>query len=219
MKQKSVLILLVIIVSLVSFVPLYYLAKHPRYFIKIKAIFKEIIKGDRDFEYTTKVKNDAYALHLKSAKANGILLKDSEQIQRELANGNLVEVSNGSGYVINKLNYSEPVLLKSSYEILKEIGKTFQEQNKGNYFTVTSLTRSVKSQKKLSKTNLNATKNTSTHSYGASFDISYIRFNGIKQNNKTLKQNLEKILIDLQKEKKIYLIYERKTSCYHVTVR
>jgi hypothetical protein len=77
----------------------------------------------------------------------------------------------------------------------------------------------VEAQKNLTKTNSNATKNISSHSYGVSFDISYIRFNGNKGHNPQLKASLEKILVDLRNEKKNYLRNEKFQSCYHVSVR
>lgn len=86
-------------------------------------------------------------------------------------------------------------------------------------FVVTSLTRTIESQQSLSRINKNATTNISTHSYGVSFDISYTRFNGKRGGNSELQKVLEDILISYQKKKSIYVLMERQSTCYHITVR
>jgi hypothetical protein len=74
-------------------------------------------------------------------------------------------------------------------------------------------------QKKLYRRNRNATAGNSSHSYGVSFDISYIRFNGKKAFNYKAQKQLEAVLNYFQEINKIYVIKERKQNCYHITVR
>ncbi len=86
-----------------------------------------------------------------------------------------------------------------------------------NYFTITSLTRTVEHQKRFSRINRAATKGISSHNYGCSFDISYVCFFCIKENNKELQRILEGILLDMRNEGKILLIAENSGKCYHIT--
>jgi hypothetical protein len=167
-----------------------------------------------------KLKNDSYTLHRKVAANMGLKpIKNDNEVDKMLKKGSLVKVKNKTGYKINKLTHSKPVLALEAYDLLKSIGASFRKQAGWNYFVVTSLTRTMDDQKKLSKKDINATPNISTHSYGISFDISYVRFNGEKKENPHLKSVLVSVLYAYQKEKKIYIIEERTSSCFHITVR
>lgn len=198
----------------------YISVKYPTLYHKIVSIFidKERNTGG---DSTSKIKNDTYDLHRQAAKKSGLkIIKNDTQLNNYVKEGKLVKVTDGQGYKIAKLTHSKAVLTIEAEKTLQEIGSLFSRKaGSGNYFVVSSLTRTVADQKKLTKSNINATKNTSTHSYGCTFDISYIRFNGKKGNNAKLKSDLESILIDYQKDKKIYIIVEKKIHCYHITVR
>jgi len=165
--------------------------------------------------------NDPIALHHKAAQSYGIpVLKDRSDVKKHHSSGKLVTVKDNDGYKINKLHFSQPLLTPAAYDVLKEIGVSFVEKaGNNNYFVVTSLTRTSEDQERLRKININATKNISTHSYGSSFDISYVRFNKVKGQNSKLQNILEEILLNLREEKKIYIIVEKKIQCYHITVR
>ncbi len=193
------------------------IGKHPR-------IYQELIKFftcDDGKENSSKIKNDNYELHRNAAKQTGLLaIQNDKQLNTYKKDGKLVAVENRKGYKIAKLTHSKAVLTPETYKTLQEIGFLFSEKaGIGNYFVVTSLTRTFIDQKKLTKSNINATKNMSTHCYGCSFDISYIRFNGKRGKNKKLQSGLESILIDYQKDKEIYIIVEKRINCYHITVR
>ena len=222
MNKKSVFILLLTFASLVGVISSAYIVKNPKYYHRIKSKVIRFIKPART---TTNDSNplvlpkSSYSKHVKSGKKYGSLYETNSEIRSQTNQGKLVKVKKNTGYKVQKLNHSLDVLVPESLQVLQEIGKKFHTNTNGKYFTITSLTRSVESQKRLTKTNSNATKNISSHSYGVSFDISYIRFNGVKGHNSNLKKSLEKILVDLSKEKKIYFIHEKSQSCYHVTVR
>lgn len=169
--------------------------------------------------YVSKIRRDKYELHVSSAISQSIqFIRSDKDIEKYISEGKLVSVSKDKGFRIHKLSHSEPVLSEKAKSILLQIGNEFSKNTDGQYFTVTSLTRSNESQKKLSKVNLNASKGISSHCYGASFDISYVRFNGRKGNNQVLQKELENLLIKFQEENKVYVIYERQNSCYHITV-
>lgn len=171
--------------------------------------------------FSGKLNKDSYEDHLNTAELKGIgLIQDEMQLQNLVKNSVLVEASSGAGYRVDSLAYSHPYFSLHSKKILEEMGQTFETLNgEGNYFTVTSGTRTMEQQKKLSRRNRNATKGESSHSYGVSFDISYVRFNGEKNYDRRGQKDLEAVLNHFQKENKIFVIKERRQACYHVTVR
>jgi len=222
-RKRLVLLSLAIILGVFSLITAYTLNKYPYYYIRIKSYVKSVLKdnGIGNTMYNSKIKNDRYSLHRGSAVTKGVsLIEDNKLMEKQLDNGNLVRVEKGKGYRIHRLNHSEAVLHKKAKEILNSIGEDFYNKtNQQHYFTVTSLTRTVESHKQLAKYNINATKGISTHCYGVSFDISYIRFDGKKRGNAKLQGVLEDVLLSYQKQKKIYVIRETVSNCYHVTIR
>ncbi|MCS5490621.1 DUF5715 family protein [Algoriphagus limi] len=171
-------------------------------------------------DYKTKLRKDSYSNHLSAAELSGALILDEKQLFQLVENGALVEINSGIGYQVEKLTHSHPYLTPESKKVLEELGLTFQNLVGGeSFFTVTSGTRTIEQQEKLTRRNRNATKGTSSHSYGLSFDISYIRFNGKKAFNWKMQKQLEKVLSHFQEENKIFVIKERKQNCFHITVR
>ncbi len=170
--------------------------------------------------YTSRFRSNAYSLHRESASRHQALVirgeSDLKALRRE---GKLVEVQKDRGYRVASMNYGKPLLTPKAKGLLQRLGKSFYEESGGSYFTVTSMTRTVSDQKRLTKVNNNATRNVSTHCHGVSFDISYTRFNGKRGHNAKLQRTLEQVLAELQKEGALYAIYEKNVSCFHVTVR
>lgn len=162
-----------------------------------------------------------YDKHLFAAEYNGFGLIESEDHYNSLVkDGKLVLIDKGTGYEVMPLTHSQPYITPYSKTVLEEIGIAFQSlTDSKSYITLTSVTRTPEQQKSLRKRNTNATNGVSSHSYGVSFDISYIRFNGKKNWNRKNQKKLEKILKEFEAEDKIFFIKERKQSCYHVTVR
>lgn len=168
-----------------------------------------------------RLQKDAYDDHLLAAETNGVgLITDEDLLLDYVEKEALVEASSGVGYLVDKLTHSHPYLTPEAKKVLEELGKTFQAQAGGeSFFTVSSATRTMDQQKKLYRRNRNATTGNSSHSYGVSFDISYIRFNGKKAFNYKTQRQLETVLDYFQKMNKIYVIKERKQNCFHITVR
>lgn len=223
MKRKRVVVFMLLGIFLFGFIGLYTISiYHPRQFNQLRYYVTHVIKQNSPTpaSYHSKIKRDRYALHVISAENQSIRFIDLDSdIHDYIDKGRLVNISNSKGFRIHKLSHSEPVLSEKAKSILLKIGSEFNNKTRGQYFTVTSLTRSNESQKKLRKVNSNASKGISSHCYGASFDISYVRFNGRKGNNQVLQKELEDLLIKFQKQNKIYVIYERQRRCYHVTTR
>ena len=168
-----------------------------------------------------RLRKDAYDNHLFAAETKGVGIIEDEKLLFDLVeNQTLVEVSSGLGYRVDKLTHSHPFISPEAKKVLEELGKTFQAHAGGaSYFTVSSATRTMDQQKKLYRRNRNATSGNSSHSYGVSFDISYIRFNGKKAFNYKAQKQLEGVLNYFQEINKIYVIKERKQNCFHITVR
>ena len=178
---------------------------------------------------------DLNKLHLKYAKANGIKgfksNKDfNENIEKYVDNDDLVKIETCDYYVVDKLTHSHPYLTPDAAKLLEDIGKRFQEKLdehnlKKRYYQITSLLRTGESQRKLGRSNVNASGN-SSHLYGTTFDITYARvFRKPK-----LRDNLEiadgpaiKLLSEaigeLRKEGRCVVVTERKERCFHITVR
>ena len=162
-----------------------------------------------------------YDKHLFAAEHNGIgLVKSEDHFKKLIEDEELVLIDKGPGYEVMRLTHSHPYITPYSKAILEELGAAFQAlTNEESYFTLTSVTRTPEQQKSLRRRNKNATNGVSSHSYGVSFDISYIRMNGKKRFSRPLQNKIEKILKEYEEADKIFFIKERKQSCYHVTVR
>lgn len=162
-----------------------------------------------------------YDNHLVAGENNGFgLIESGEHFQKLINESKLVPINQGKGFQVEKLTHSHPYVTPKSKTVLEEIGEAFHVLSKNeSFFTITSVTRTPEQQQKLRKRNRNATSGISSHSYGVSFDISYIRFNGKKGPNRSAQKDLELVLNEFQEASKIFFIKERQQSCYHITVR
>lgn len=173
-----------------------------------------------------KVFNDSNYLHLDAADAVGISpitsLAGSWQLRRPL-----VKVESCKEYFIDNLTHSEPYLVPEAQLLLADIGRQFndavQTRGGGGYrLKVTSVLRTPDSIKRLRRRNGNAI-DMSAHQFGTTFDISYSNF--ICDNDATpcsiddLKGVLAEVLNGLRDQGRCYVKYERKQSCFHITVR
>lgn len=187
----------------------------------VELVLEEIFIPPDLSSFRGRVRKDYYSKHLDAAEMNGpSLISDENQLLQLIEKGNLVEATSGKGYEVEKLTHSHPYMTPEAKKVLEELGQTFEAlAGEGSFFTVTSGTRTEEQQKKLTRRNRNATKGTSSHSHGVSFDISYIRFDGVKSWDYKKQKQLEKVLSYFQDEEKIFVIKERKQNCFHVTVR
>lgn len=169
-----------------------------------------------------RLRNDAYSRHVEASKeiSDGMVFEDLKTVEKAAKKNKVIKVEAARGFKIVKLSHSVYYLNPLAVAVLEDIGHEFNRRTDGkHFFTVTSLLRTLDKQKSLMKTNRNASPNISTHSYGTSFDISYYRFDGVKQQNEKLQKILEEVLADFQEGKRIYSLKERKSTCFHVTVR
>lgn len=162
-----------------------------------------------------------YQPHLNASKSFGVqLLKDSKAVQKYIGNGKFHKIKkSGKGYKVQKLDYSRAWMVSKAKSTLENMGARFSKETKGHTFTVSSITRTLEDQCRLRRVNSNASLGISSHNYGNSFDISYIRFNDVIKYNPKMELALEKVLKYYAGIGRIYYIKEKQQSCYHITVR
>ncbi|MCS3531496.1 DUF5715 family protein [Chryseobacterium sp. JUb7] len=162
-----------------------------------------------------------YKPHLDASKSFGVaLLKDSKAVQKYINNGKFHKIKKSAkGYKVQKLDYSRAWMVSKAKATLEKMGARFSKETKGHTFTVSSITRTLEDQCRLRKVNTNASLGISSHNYGNSFDISYIRFNDVLKYNPKMEAALEKVLKYYANAGMIYYIKEKQQSCYHITVR
>lgn len=162
-----------------------------------------------------------YKPHIIASKSFTVsLLKTDKTFQKYVDLKRLHKVQKlGTGFRVQNLTHSRQYLNFKTKKMLSKLGEKFHKDTKGSYFTVSSLTRTLEDQCRLRKVNSNASLGISSHNYGNSFDISYVRFDGKLKHNPKLEATLEKVLQYYEKAGRIFYIKEKQQSCYHVTVR
>lgn len=162
-----------------------------------------------------------YKPHLDASKSFRVqLLKDSKTVQKYINNGKFHKIKkSGKGYRVQRLDYSRAYMVSKGKATLESMASRFSRETKGHTFTVSSITRTLEDQCRLRRVNSNASLGISSHNYGNSFDISYIRFNDVLKYNPKMEIALEKVLNHYANSGRIYYIKEKQQSCYHVTVR
>lgn len=175
-----------------------------------------------DFKAVLKVEPTAlYKPHLEASKSFNVnILKNTSQVQKYINKGKFHPVKKrGKGYRVQKLDYSRAYLVSKAKSTLEKIGSRFSKETKERTFTVSSITRTLEDQCRLRKVNSNASMGISSHNYGNSFDISYVRFDNKLKSNPKMEAALEKVLKYYADAGRIYYIKERQQSCFHITVR
>lgn len=137
------------------------------------------------------------------------------------------EVVTNEAFTVDTLKHSLPYLQTDALQVLSKIGTLFSDSverrtGRRSRIIVTSLLRTDVSIAKLRRRNRNAVEN-STHRYGRTFDISYRNFampdSGEVLNAEMQKNILAGVLYKLRNESLVYVKYERKQGCFHITVR
>lgn len=186
------------------------------------------IKGVLSYKRSFADLNEA---HLVAAQKLGISPLANRQ-EAEHLKGKLTHIISNKYYTVDSLTHSLPYLVPRASELLAMIGSNFLDslEMKGlspNQIIVTSVLRTEKDVKQLSRRNANASQN-SAHFYGTTFDVSWKRFKKIEDSNDcslqdvnadTLKIVLSEVLRDLRQADKCYIKYELKQGCFHITTR
>lgn len=167
--------------------------------------------------------------HLAAAEAIGLKSRPHSRKEVESLQRQLREVKSNDNYVIDDLTHSVPYLVPKAADELNRIGKEFAEILSRNgmphyRFRVTSILRTDEDIAKLQKSgNINSVTN-SAHCYGTTFDIAYTHFDKHARTrdytpDDNLKLVLGQVLLNEQRAGRIYIKYEWKQGCFHITVR
>ncbi|PKP39139.1 MAG: hypothetical protein CVT98_03100 [Bacteroidetes bacterium HGW-Bacteroidetes-15] len=215
MRKKSKLCITISIIFLLALFAVVF-SSNP----KNKGIENKNSKSNIVTTYRSIIKNNPYSQHVaQGKKLVGKPFESVETLLKAQSEGKVKRVKNSRGVIIDKLTHSKPYLHVDAESLLVEIGKEFYKKSSGSRIVITSLTRPIEKQRELTKSNLNASPNTSSHSYGVSFDIAYTRFNKNRKYSHNDHKVIEEILIKLQAENRILVIREKQSACYHVTVK
>ena len=182
----------------------------------------------RTFSYKDKFR-DTQAKQVRAAKAIGLKTPPQNRQDAAKMRSQLSLIKSNENYVVDSLTHSIPYLVPAAARELDRIGEGFAEilQRNGlpHYrFHVTSVLRTKDDVKHLQKTgNVNATSQ-SCHCYGTTFDLAYFRFDKVSRTREYMHQDnlklvLGQVLLNEQRAGRIYVKYEYKQACFHITVR
>ena len=182
----------------------------------------------RTFSYKHKF-NDLQSKQIQAAQAIGLPRPPRDREDAAAMRKHLTLIATNDNYVVEELTHSVPYLVPAAKRELDAIGAEWADilQRNGlpHYrFYVTSVLRTQEGIKRLQKSgNVNSVSK-SCHCYGTTFDLAYMRYDKVTRTRDymtedNLKLVLGQVLLNHQRAGKIYVKYEWKQSCFHVTVR
>lgn len=182
----------------------------------------------RTFSYKAKF-SDNQAKQLKAAKALGLSTPPRNRQEANNMRRHLQLVRTTDNYIIDPLTHSVPYLVPHAAAELNAIGDGFADilQRNGlpHYrFHVSSVLRTQEDIQSLQYSgNINSV-TTSCHCYGTTFDITYTNFDKVTTTRDymtpdNLKLALAQVLLNEQRLGHIYVKYEWKQACFHITCR
>ena len=182
----------------------------------------------RTFSYKDKFR-DLQSKQEQAARAIGLSTPPQNRQQAAKMRSQLTKIKTNDYYIVDSLTHSIPYLVPAAAAELESIGREFADILQRNglphyQFYVTSVLRTKEDIKHLQKSgNINATTN-SCHNYGTTFDLAYFRFNKVTRTREYMHQDnlklvLGQVLLNHQRAGKIYVKYEHKQACFHITVR
>ena len=182
----------------------------------------------RTFSYKHKF-NDLQSKQIQAAQSIGLPRPPRDRNDAAAMRKHLTLITTNDNYVVEELTHSVPYLVPAAKRELDAIGAEWADilQRNGlpHYrFYVTSVLRTQEGIKQLQKSgNVNSVSK-SCHCYGTTFDLAYMRYDKVTRTRDymtedNLKLVLGQVLLNHQRAGKIYVKYEWKQSCFHVTVR
>lgn len=189
---------------------------------------KALLYPGRSFRYSDKFR-DRNQVQLAAAEAIGLKHKPKDRAEAKKMKGQLREIRSGKNYIIDELTHSVPYLVPKAADELDAIGDEFADILARNdlphyRFRVTSVLRTEDDIRRLQKSgNVNAISN-SAHCYGTTFDIAYYHYEKMTDTpdyvpEDNLKLVLGQVLLNEQRKGHIYVKYEGKQCCFHITCR
>ena len=182
----------------------------------------------RTFSYKDKFR-DLQSKQEQAARAIGLSTPPQNRQQAAKMRSQLALIKTNENYIVDSLTHSIPYLVPAAAAELERIGEGFADilQRNGlpHYrFYVTSVLRTKDDVKLLQRSgNINAT-DRSCHCYGTTFDLAYYRFDKVTRTREYMHQDnlklvLGQVLLNEQRAGRIYVKYEHKQACFHITVR
>lgn len=182
----------------------------------------------RTFSYKDKFR-DTQAKQVQAAQAIGLQTPPQNRQEAARMRSQLSLIKSNDNYIVDSLTHSIPYLVPAAAKELERIGEGFADILQRNglphyQFYVTSVLRTKDDIKQLQKSgNINATTN-SCHNYGTTFDLAYFRFKKVTRTREYMHQDnlklvLGQVLLNEQRAGRIYVKYEYKQACFHITVR
>ena len=182
----------------------------------------------RTFSYKAKF-NDLQAKQHEVAARIGLARPPKDRSDAASMRNRLVEIKTCDNYIVDSLTHSVPYLIPCAKRELDAIGAEWADilQRNGlpHYrFYVTSVLRTEEDIKYLQRSgNINSVTQ-SCHCYGTTFDLAYMRYDKVTHtraymHEDNLKLVLGQTLLNHQRAGKIFVKYESKQSCFHITVR
>ena len=182
----------------------------------------------RTFDYKSKF-NDLQARQFEAASRIGLPRPPKDRADAASMRRQLVEIKTNDNYIVDSLTHSVPFLIPVAARELDAIGEEWADILARNglphyRFFVTSVLRTQEDIKYLQRSgNINSVTQ-SCHCYGTTFDLAYMRYDKVTRTREymhedNLKLVLGQVLLNHQRAGKIYVKYEWKQSCFHITVR
>ena len=215
-------------VSLYSlfFIPLVSCGRHAQ-----EAVIAEdnlVAYPGRTFNYKLKF-NDLQSKQHAVASAIGLARPPKNRADAASMRKQLVEIKTTDNYIVDSLTHSVPYLIPSAKRELDAIGAEWADILSRNElphyrFYVTSVLRTQEDIRFLQRSgNVNSVTQ-SCHCYGTTFDLAYMRYDKVTRtrdymHEDNLKLVLGQVLLNHQRAGRIFVKYEAKQSCFHITVR
>ena len=182
----------------------------------------------RTFSYKLKF-NDLQSRQHAVASSIGLSRPPKDRDDAASMRKKLVEIRTCNNYIVDSLTHSVPFLIPSAKRELDSIGVEWADILRRNglphyRFYVTSVLRTQEDIRYLQKSgNINSVTQ-SCHCYGTTFDLAYMRYDKVTKtrdymHEDNLKLVLGQVLLNHQRAGKIFVKYEAKQSCFHITVR
>jgi hypothetical protein len=182
----------------------------------------------RTFNYKLKF-NDLQSRQHAVASAIGLSRPPKDRDDAASMRKQLVEIKTNDNYIVDSLTHSVPFLIPAAKHELDSIGEEWADilrrNNLPHYrFYVTSILRTQEDIKYLQRSgNINSVTQ-SCHCYGTTFDLAYMRYDKVTRtrdymHEDNLKLVLGQVLLNHQRAGKIFVKYEAKQSCFHITIR
>lgn len=187
-----------------------------------------VIYPGRSIDYKSKFR-DNQDKHIAAAEQKGLRQRPHNRQTASKMLSELRLVRTCDNYVVDELDHSVPYLVPNAKKELDAIGEGFAEilQRNGmpHYrFHVSSVLRTQEDVTRLQKSgNINSVTN-SAHCYGTTFDIAYTHYDKVTRScdytpEDNLKLVLAQVLLNEQRAGHIYVKYEWKQCCFHITSR